>query len=606
MNAKIGGKYNIIEVIGRGAMGTVYRIENASMERSEAIKVLNPEVAEHADIITRFQREAYVMGRLDHPNIVKVYDMFIDNGHHCFTMEYVDGESLKDILIRYGKLTPAQSLNFTKQIASGLAYAHRLGIVHKDIKPANILVDKNHRIKIADFGISSVTDQTILRTDSDIMGSPEYMSPEQAQGQVLDGRADLYSLGIVLMQMIAGGNQDSDTVKIKPKHATKAKFAFNGSMPCGNVTVKINNLIQQLIAEDREHRIKSADQVVDMIEAIESELNNIHINSNGNAGPARYKNGSSGKDYFKVIFGGMSACAGVVMAMNIINYSQANNLQPAHLAIPPTEKSQPANDGIDTRGLASFSSSIAYNDFQADISPNESPVVLKPAIAATTDKRTNGNTQAVTDSDSQSTDEEQATANPYPAEEPRKAYNINSTPRKKPAKKYNKLKVKSARHKQRVTDNTNQTITITQPAVYTSSSSADAAYSFQKAVYSAQADQEYSSAPKLIKINVPDDQKAVTVDVRDTSTYDSEPSEYKAAANKYSNSTNRKYDASNTAKTRNNAPAYPTTAIVAGYYDNDEENTVYPQSGYSNKPVSRKIIPKTKKPVVENCDEDDF
>ena len=197
------GPYQVVEELGRGGMAIVYKAFQPSLGRYVALKVL-PEYFQHdSEFIARFQREARAAAQLNHPNIVVIYDVGEQAGIHYIAMEYLEGGSLRDRLAR-GPLSLDQAQQVVEQVGSALDYAHDRGLIHRDVKPANILFTADNRPKITDFGIARASDGTRLTRTGVLMGTPEYMSPEQAQGSQIDCRSDLYALGVILYEMLTG------------------------------------------------------------------------------------------------------------------------------------------------------------------------------------------------------------------------------------------------------------------------------------------------------------------------------------------------------------------------------------------------------------------
>jgi serine/threonine-protein kinase len=204
MSPQTLGRYTIIAELGRGAMGTVYHGIDPTIERPVAIKILNPDLSEEVldEVKGRFLREAKSAGKLNHPNIVTVYEFGEANGIAYLAMEYLEGKSLHQVM-RGERLPYATIATTIAQIADGLDYAHRFGVVHRDIKPANIMVSPHGLVKLTDFGIAHVQSSTMTGAGA-MLGSPKYMAPEYVLGKQIDGRADIFSLGIVLYEMLAG------------------------------------------------------------------------------------------------------------------------------------------------------------------------------------------------------------------------------------------------------------------------------------------------------------------------------------------------------------------------------------------------------------------
>jgi serine/threonine protein kinase/sugar lactone lactonase YvrE len=198
------GPYQIVSEVARGGMATVYRALQPNLGRFVALKVLSSELSHDPDFVTRFQREARVAARLEHPNIVPIYDIGQADGIFYIAMRLVPGQSLADIIAAEGPLPLDRVRRLLTQVASALDYAHRLGVVHRDVKPSNMLVEENDHLSLADFGIARATDASHLTRFGVLVGTPRFMAPEQVQGLDVDYRADLYSLGVVGYLMVTG------------------------------------------------------------------------------------------------------------------------------------------------------------------------------------------------------------------------------------------------------------------------------------------------------------------------------------------------------------------------------------------------------------------
>jgi hypothetical protein len=198
------GKYQVHKPIGRGGMGTVYAGYDTTLDRPVAIKVLASHLAWEETFVERFMREARTAAKLDHPNIVTIYDVGQQDGTYYLVMRQIEGEPLRDIIARTGPLPPVRAARILGQVAGALDYAHSRGVVHRDVKPGNMLVEAGDRVTLTDFGIARAAEGTRLTATGISLGTPEYMSPEQALGQPTDSRTDVYSLGIVLYEMLTG------------------------------------------------------------------------------------------------------------------------------------------------------------------------------------------------------------------------------------------------------------------------------------------------------------------------------------------------------------------------------------------------------------------
>jgi eukaryotic-like serine/threonine-protein kinase len=204
LGTTLGGRYTLESRIGSGGMSTVYRAHDETLERFVAIKVMNREVATDSDQLERFRREARAVARLSHPNIVHVIDAGEDDGRPFIVFEYIEGETLKDRIRRLGRLEIPEAVAYCIEIARALGAAHANNIVHRDVKPQNVLLDHEGTAKVTDFGIARTLEEDGLTDDGRVLGTTDYVSPEQALGQPVTGQSDLYSLGIALYEMLTG------------------------------------------------------------------------------------------------------------------------------------------------------------------------------------------------------------------------------------------------------------------------------------------------------------------------------------------------------------------------------------------------------------------
>src|SRR6267154_619347 len=204
LGTPLSGRYRLDSRIGAGGMSTVYLALDVTLQRQVAIKLMNREVASDSDQLERFRREARAVAQLSHPHIVGVIDAGEDESRPYIVFEYVEGETLKERIRRVGRLPIAEAVAYAIEIARALGAAHARHIVHRDVKPQNVLIDEEGSAKVTDFGIARTLDEEGLTADGRVLGTTDYVSPEQALGQPVTGQSDLYSLGVVLYEMLVG------------------------------------------------------------------------------------------------------------------------------------------------------------------------------------------------------------------------------------------------------------------------------------------------------------------------------------------------------------------------------------------------------------------
>jgi serine/threonine protein kinase/tetratricopeptide (TPR) repeat protein len=202
--AVLGERYEILKRLGEGGMGAVYKARDRELDRLLALKVIRPELAGHPDILRRFKQELILARQVTHKNVIRIFDLGMADGRKFITMDYVEGRDLKSIIVDRGKLPPAETVPIIQQICRGLEAAHTEGVVHRDLKPQNIMVDANGRVWVMDFGLARSMEMVGMTRTGALMGTPDYMSPEQARAEKVDARSDLFSLGIIFYEILTG------------------------------------------------------------------------------------------------------------------------------------------------------------------------------------------------------------------------------------------------------------------------------------------------------------------------------------------------------------------------------------------------------------------
>jgi predicted Ser/Thr protein kinase len=268
----ISGRYELEELVGSGGMSSVYRAHDRLLERSVALKILHEQFTRDEDYVERFRREARAVAQLTHPNIVTVIDRGEQDGRQFIVFEYVDGMNLKELVEQEGPLSPREAIELALQVARGLAFAHDQGLVHRDVKPQNVLLDADGRAKVTDFGIARSVDVDGMTITGTIMGTSNYIAPEQARGQPVDEQTDVYSLGCVLYELLAGEVPfDGDNfVAVAMRHVNDPVPSVGEVRP--DVPPRLDWAIQRAMAKDHTERFDSMADFAAELEACHVEL----------------------------------------------------------------------------------------------------------------------------------------------------------------------------------------------------------------------------------------------------------------------------------------------------------------------------------------------
>ena len=272
---KINDRYAIIRTLGEGGMANVYLAYDTILDRNVAVKVLRGDLANDDKFVRRFQREALSASSLNHPNIVEMYDVGEDDGQYYIVMEYVEGKTLKQLLKKRGSLTITEVIDIMSQITDGMAHAHDSYIIHRDIKPQNIMILENGLIKITDFGIAMAMNSTQLTQTNSVMGSVHYLPPEQANGKGSTLRSDIYSMGILMYELLTGGvpYKGDNAVEIALKHLKEPLPSIRKKLP--ELPQSIENIILRSTAKNPQNRYKDAREMhQDIITAMDESRAN--------------------------------------------------------------------------------------------------------------------------------------------------------------------------------------------------------------------------------------------------------------------------------------------------------------------------------------------
>jgi len=256
------GRYEVIEELGRGGMGRVYRVYDQKIGEVIALKVIHPEISLNEKAIDRFRNELRFARKIGHRHVCRMFDLGEADHTFYITMEYVEGENLKSFIRRSGQLAPRKAVSIGKQVGEGLSEAHRLGIIHRDLKPQNIMIDREGNARIMDFGIARFTEAEGLTGSGVMVGTPEYMSPEQAETLEIDKRADIYALGVILYEMVTGRVPfaGETPLAVLIKHKQELPQSPQETNPL--VSEDVSRIILKCLAKDKASRYQSAEELL--------------------------------------------------------------------------------------------------------------------------------------------------------------------------------------------------------------------------------------------------------------------------------------------------------------------------------------------------------
>jgi eukaryotic-like serine/threonine-protein kinase len=269
---KIAGRYEVEELVGHGGMSSVYKARDSLLERHVALKILHEQYSSDENFVERFKREARSVAQLQHPNIVTVIDRGEEEGRQYIVFEYIEGENLKELVVRKGRLDVHEALEIALEVARGLAFAHQNGLVHRDVKPQNVLLNGDGRAKVTDFGIARTLDVDGMTQTGTVLGTSNYIAPEQATGQRVDAHSDVYALGAVLYELLAGDvpfpGESFVAVAMKHVHEPPPNLLDVRR----DVPLRVAAAVDRALEKDPEQRFATMDAFAAELEACLAEL----------------------------------------------------------------------------------------------------------------------------------------------------------------------------------------------------------------------------------------------------------------------------------------------------------------------------------------------
>ncbi len=263
----LGGRYEILQQLGEGGMGAVYKVHDTELERVIALKVIRPELAQTPEVLNRFKQELIIARKVTHKNVSRIYDLAEADGVKFITMEFIEGRSLTSLLQEKGKLEPKQAAGVIVQICRALDAAHSEGVIHRDLKPQNIMLDAHNRLIVMDFGIARSVEIGSMTQTGVVLGTPAYMSPEQAKGEELDARSDIFTVGIIFYELLTGHSPYKAETALESLYKRTSEPVRPPIEVAPQIPKPLSDIAVRCLEIDKDKRYASASDLLNDLEA---------------------------------------------------------------------------------------------------------------------------------------------------------------------------------------------------------------------------------------------------------------------------------------------------------------------------------------------------
>ncbi|HEY6274131.1 MAG TPA: protein kinase [Terriglobales bacterium] len=281
----LGGRFQILEMLGLGGMGAVYKAHDRDINRVIALKCIRPELSDNQEIVQRFMQELLLARQVSHKNVIRIYDVRDSGGLKFITMEYVAGRDLGSLMEERGKLPAPEAVAIMRQVCSGLAAAHAEGVVHRDLKPSNIMVEANGRVVVMDFGLARAQDTDLMTQTGAILGTFQYMSPEQAKGEKVDARSDVFTVGIILYELLTGSTPYKCDTSLASLLKRTQEDAVPPSALNGTIPRTLNTIVCRCLERDLKRRYQNATEMLRDLDAWQGNRAGVGLTFHPNVGP---------------------------------------------------------------------------------------------------------------------------------------------------------------------------------------------------------------------------------------------------------------------------------------------------------------------------------